>query len=69
MPFMHLYHADLYSDLWKSYLYFRPAKKSLMAKETISEMTEVELKRKLYEAAVRFFDKSTAKALPKRLWV
>ena len=40
-----------------------------MAKETISEMTEVELKRKLYEAAVRFFDKSTAKALPKRLWV
>ena len=30
-------------------------------------MTDVELKLKLYEAAVRFFDKSTAKALPKQL--
>ena len=25
MLFIYLYHGDLYSDLWKSDLYFRPA--------------------------------------------
>ena len=25
MLFIYLYHGDLHSDLWKSYLYFRPA--------------------------------------------
>ena len=25
MLFICLYHGELYSDLWKSYLYFRPA--------------------------------------------
>ena len=27
MLFIYLYHGDLYSDLWKSDLYFRPAVK------------------------------------------
>ena len=25
MPFIYLYHSDLYSDLWKTDLHFRPA--------------------------------------------
>ena len=61
---IYLYHADLYSDLWKSGLYFRPAKISLMTKETISKMTDVELwdfkvkvLQKLFQSSFEFRDR------------
>ena len=53
-----------YADLWKSDVYFRPAKISLMAKETISKMTDVELwdfkvkvLQKLFQSSFEFRDR------------
>ena len=37
MLFIDLYHGDLYSDLWKSDLYFRPVAYSQCVKKVLSD--------------------------------